>query len=56
VNIVLIDLSRRFPLLKVPSWMPVYLPSVAAVLRDHGHVVTLIERGVVDQKMSLLQY
>ncbi|MFH0953480.1 MAG: radical SAM protein [Verrucomicrobiota bacterium] len=50
MNVALIDLDRRHHLFKVPLWWPVYLPSVAAVLRESGHAVALIERGVLEAR------
>jgi anaerobic magnesium-protoporphyrin IX monomethyl ester cyclase len=43
MKVMLVDLENRSDLLKVPLWMPVYLPSLAAVLRQDGHGVTILE-------------
>jgi radical SAM superfamily enzyme YgiQ (UPF0313 family) len=44
MNILLAELDDRYPLFRVPSWTPVYLPSLGAVLRAAGHDVALVER------------
>lgn len=43
MNVVLVGPSARSGLLRAPLWMPVYLPSLAAVLRRAGHRVALLE-------------
>ena len=44
MNVTLIDLAMSSPIFRAPSSMPVYLSSIAAVLRKAGHEVDLIER------------
>ena len=39
----LVELMERSPILKAPLWMPVYLPSLAAVLRQGGHTAVILE-------------
>jgi len=39
-------MEKRHPVFRVPSWMPVYLPSLGAVLRAGGHTVDLFDAGV----------
>ena len=45
MDVVLVDLTPRATLLKAPFWMPVYLSSIAALLRKDGHQVSIIEYG-----------
>ena len=42
-KVVLIDCLRRHPLFRAPSWNPVYLPAIGAVLRRAGAAVHHVE-------------
>ena len=48
MRVLLVDLEARHPLFKAPSWTPVYLPSLAAVLREGGHQAAMLERAAFE--------
>lgn len=50
MRVLFVDLEHRSRLFRSPSWMPTYFTQAAALLREKGHEVALVETGRLDRQ------